>query len=89
MVDAALARHQISSWPKWRFVKFSYSLDAAPGATQMTSDLNPIDVLSGGDLRPRWHIGTAGWIWIFLAIATIAMGAGFALIPNIAERIQL
>lgn len=54
------------------------------------ADIDALDALiENGSVHPKFHIGTAGWIWIFLAIATIALGAGFAFIPGIVARIQL
>lgn len=50
----------------------------------------PMDQMTPNPTRHKPRLlSIAGWVWIFLAIAALALGAGFALIPDVAAHVQL
>lgn len=53
------------------------------------STIDALDALvENGSVHKR-RMSIAAIIWIFLAIAALALGAGFALIPDVAAHVQL
>lgn len=55
----------------------------------MDANLDALDALVENGSMHKRRMSVAAIVWIFLAIAALALGAGLALMPGIAERIQL